>query len=101
MNIPNDQWFEPGDKVMKVSNCNLGKNIHPQGSTQMGKVYCIEACWRGLHCNAVNFIGFDQIFGVRGLRLGWPAQDYRKVEEIKLCVKAANFVTKPQELTPV
>lgn len=81
----NDQWFNPGDKVMRVNEAvilGLPYNrlpTHP--ATDYGKVLCVDRCFPEHSGNAVLFIGLKgKVF---------YARCFRKVEEVQLCVRAA------------
>lgn len=97
--MKNDQWFDIGDKVMQVSEdrhgCEPAENSDDE--TEFGKVYCVAAFWAG-KCgfNMVDFVGFNPIYDGWG-RCGFLAINFRKVEEIKLCVAAVNMAEKPKE----
>lgn len=94
-----DQWFSPGDKVMEVdveSSMNEAADGYREAEysqTKLGIVYCVErfeACpndW-----NAVWLVGIEN--GTEGLY----AAEFRRVEEIRLCLSA---VKKADELVKV
>lgn len=94
----NDQWFEPGDKVMRVSYANkLGLPLLPSPSltekTDFGNVLCVERCFPLGAWNRVLFVGVKP----RGVlpERGFFACCFRKVEEIKLCVQAVQRKPEP------
>ena len=92
MNRNDDQWFSPGDKCMRVSNaCELRlphNDILPKGS-ETGKVVCVVEFKDNYPIpNFVRFAGFE----------GWfYAANFRRVEEIQLCVKAAEQMKAPKK----
>lgn len=90
--MKNDQWFEPGDKVMRVGSGNTpGAEIvpfEPKLKPSFNQVFCVSACWKGKLSNLVDFVGSDGPFFKGNLRVGWPARHFRKVDEIKLCIAA-------------
>lgn len=87
----NDQWFEPGDKVMQVmSTAELGRPTSGRGGSLRGKVLCVLQCWanwRGY--NVVAFVGIPDD------GRGRYAACFRRVEEIRLCVRAAERMGEP------
>lgn len=95
----NDQWFQPGDKVMRVVG-NGRPGIHcDAGSPQMGQVYCVEAFYEGPKFNAVMLVGFGGWRYVAGnpYPIGWRASFFRKVDEIRLCCKAVARTSQPKK----
>jgi hypothetical protein len=98
----NDQFFQPGDKVMRVS---AGEGTPSTGGIQMeswpqyGVVYCVEDFYAGPRFNAVMLVGFSGWrYHTNGTKIGWAARAFRKVEEIKLCVAAAAHAKKTEEI---
>lgn len=95
-----DYWFEPGDKVMRVA---YGPEVVKFPSWQKlppnsekGKVLCVHSCWQEVDgWNRVLFVGIPIVPGS-----GFLAACFRRVEEIKLCVKAAQKVGEPVEVEP-
>lgn len=91
--MKDDQWFEPGDKVMRVAHephgsfCNSGLKRTP-----FGKVFTVNYCMPLVDGNAVFLIGIPS--PERGVR----AANFRKVKEIQLCVSAAKHVKKPKRV---
>lgn len=87
-----DQYFSPGDKVVRISG-NVGPNIYRgkdrPASPIYGKVYCVEDFWQGPCHNVVMLVGFGGWRYSNGMKVGWPANCFRKVEEVRLCVNAA------------
>jgi hypothetical protein len=91
----NDQWFEPGDKVVRVT--TVAKSLPgvkwkplPGGPwAPYGRVMCVSACWNDGKRNRVYFVGVPEAHG-------FLAACFRKVEEIKLCVRAAEKFSQPQ-----
>lgn len=99
--MQNDQWFLPGDKVMRVSSGSaLGTAVEhpPSHHPQYGVVYCVEDCWAGPLFNAVMLVGFGGWQYQNGMKAGWQACAFRKVEEIKLCVMAISHAKAPMEI---
>lgn len=93
--MKNDQYFEPGDKVMRVT---AGDKLFPRDiffggngltSVPYGAVVCVSWFEADAIANRVAFSGIDRVF---------LAACFRKVEEIKLCVNAVKSV-KQKELT--
>lgn len=93
-----DYWFEPGDKVMRVAYgpevAKFDKWLPHSSEAEKGRVLCVHACWRADNgWNYVTFVGVPITPGS-----GFLACCFRKVEEIKLCVKAAQKVGEPVEV---
>lgn len=92
-----DYWFERGDKVMRVAYADqlgLSFQVNTRPETDFGIVLCVEKCWQGVDgMNRVTFIGV-QMWGQ------CYASCFRKIEEIKLCVKAAQKVGESLEIEP-
>lgn len=85
-----DQWFEPGDKVMRVapSDCPL-----TQEDTPMGTVFCVQHVAIDHNQEAVM-----KLVGIKLRKTGWVCTErFRKVEEIQLCVRAAEAMKKPKK----
>lgn len=101
MSAKDDQWFSPGDKVMRVAGNTSGRPLinEPHGNgPKYGVVYCVEDFIEYSNCNVVMIVGFGGWrTSINGLRTGWPAASFRRVEEIRLCVEAANKVSKPEK----
>ncbi len=106
----NDQWFEPGDKVMRVATSSEAvgdirghwwyeKDDAPKSGPQFGRVYCVEDFWEGPRFNVVMLVGFGGWRYHGSFKVGWAASCFRKVEEIKLCVEAVKK-SKERTLTP-
>lgn len=96
-----DQWFRVGDKVMRVGSHRPDGNLltnYTGGIPQYGQIYCVEDFWEGPQFNVVMLVGFG---GWRidpwGRKVGWCATAFRKIDEIKLCIEAANKIKKPVE----
>lgn len=100
-----DQYFEPGDKVMRVgfelpSNAAAYNGPNQPDIPQYGKVYCVEDFWEGPVHNAIMLVGFGGWRFWRGMKAGWRAAHFRRVSEIKLCVRAAEKMSLPVEFAP-
>lgn len=66
-----------------------------------GEVYCVNQAWFAEDGSAViSFIGFPVELSVVGEQMGFLAMNFRKLEEIKLCVAAAEKA-KQLSLQPV
>jgi hypothetical protein len=94
-----DVWFEPGDKVIRVAYAyDLGLPLIPQrrltNQSDFGNVLCVERCFRLGDWNRVSFVGIKPT-GILPDR-GWYACCFRRVEEIQLCVRAAEKFKQPQ-----
>ena len=96
-----DQWFKPGDKVMRVSVAPVKprKAVVCEKPVELGTVYCVSDFYEGPEFNAVMLVGFGGFRRVRGnpYPVGFEARAFRKVEEIKICVAAANHAKAPQQ----
>lgn len=93
-----DQFFEPGDKVMRVAYASEFHNFFgsPPGgtnpATDYGNVLCVESCWpHPILGNRVSFVGIKT-----NTPNAWRAACFRKVDEIRLCQRALQ-----QRETPV
>lgn len=91
----NDQHFEPGDKVMRVSHAQeMGLEVtvgaHPK--TGFGVILCVLECFEADGFNWVRFVGIPCAHDE-----AWYARCFRCVEEIKLCVHAAERTRLPAE----
>jgi hypothetical protein len=97
--VNNDQWFQPGDKVIRVASiCHNPGRRHPGGAPQFGKVYVIRDCWTCEHgYNRVSVVGFSEGTNSGGFRAGWVATNFRKVEEIRLCIEAVKKAKAPKD----
>ncbi len=95
----NDVYFQAGDKVMRVGSEYAKARVYRgyQGSSpQFGTVYCVEGFYEGPDFNVVMLVGFgvwhyDSI----GRPIGWRAVNFRKVDEIKLCIAAVKKTSAP------
>lgn len=55
-----------------------------------GNVYCVEDAFQSLDGDhVITFTGFPKETNEMGLVIGFVAANFRKVEDIKLCVSAA------------
>lgn len=100
--MTNDQYFQPGDKVMRVMEdapllALFPIKVRHPNPPEFGRVYCVERCFAGGVCNLVHLVGIWHDTTADGRPKGFPAMMFRRVEEIKLCVRAANHVLKPVE----
>lgn len=95
---PNDQFFEPGDKVVQAltteellklcPDVNIKLNSPDYGSSH--EVYCIVECFpTATDYNAVRLVGFGNI--------SFPAAYFRKVDEIARCVRVAEMLKTPTD----
>jgi hypothetical protein len=92
----NDQWFQPGDKVMRVAFAAWDFGLPTEGvdyppETEKGKVLCVAACTTHGKYNFVRFVGVVGFY---------YACCFRKIEEIKLCVRAAEKFHQPATTEP-
>lgn len=99
--MKNDQWFEPGDKVMRV--CDVEDSGFPEGlakSPPYGEVLCVVDFCEQDDGNLCLFAGYPMTI-YDGKEWWETAACYRKVEEIRLCVKAAQAIKeiKPEEVS--
>ncbi len=99
-----DQYFEVGDKVMRVEPRSMpGTYPHEGPFPKMGVVYCISDFWEGPEFNVVMLVGFGGFrYDALNRPIGWRAVYFRKVEEIKICLQAVAKIEtkKPQEVSP-
>lgn len=88
-----DQWFEPGDKVMRVAHASNSAmqrtNLH-ETDAPYGQVFNVEEC---SHHKGYSWVALT------GINLWLLANNFRKVEEIRLCVEAVKK-TKTKKSTP-
>lgn len=99
MNKIQDQWFEPGDKVVRVQDVQFTvKEIEERPSTLPNdKVLCVHA-----FINHPLYGNFVQITGYNAGSEWWsPAREFRRVEDIQLCVRAAQAMKQPQTAQPL
>lgn len=84
----NDQWFEPGDKVMRVKASDYEEW---QRMTPFGKVFCVKDCWICLSDGrpTMRLVGLEEHTSL--------TERFRKVEEIQLCVRAAEAMKNPKK----
>lgn len=87
---------EPGNAVEPRSRSN------PNGCPLMGQVYCVEDFWEGPQFNVVMLVGFGgwQYSERNGMKIGWRAVYFRKVDEIALCVRALEKAGILQDVSP-
>jgi hypothetical protein len=98
----NDIYFEPGDKVMRVaSECrHTGRKSNTGKAPEFGKVYCVEDFYEGSEFNVVMLVGFGGwVYDSRGRPVGWRAINFRKVDEIKICLRAVESLKAPVQST--
>ena len=99
-----EQYFNPGDKVMRVGSISLrpiDRSILKRQPPQFGEILCVERCWKNGRHNYVMFAGFGApYYSSKGYEIGLIAQNFRKVDEIKLCLAAVAHdrapITSPQ-----
>lgn len=85
----NDQWFEAGDKVMRVSNWNPGGLVDGSKEKPFGHIFCVEYSFQScVGMNGVKFVG---------VQIPALASNFRRIEEIKLCVEAAAKMKQPKK----
>ena len=91
----NDQWFEPGDKVMRVAydvppleQVAIYPAIPSLDLIPYGKVFCVESCYQTRVGPRMRFVGVLE----PPESIGIYTNNFRKVEEIRLCVEAAKRV---------
>ena len=91
----NDQVFQPGDKVMLVAReMSPGAESHgphPNGSIEYSRVYCVTHCWwsPAFSEHRCALVGYPPgPINPDGTPIGFRTANFRKVEEIKLCVEA-------------
>ncbi len=97
-----DQYFQPGDKVMRVSSPVASGYTRPDNygmkdMPEYGIVYCVEDFWEGPQFNVIMLVGVGGWRYHGGMKVGWQARRFRKVEEIKLCVGALEHTKKPEK----
>ncbi len=95
-----DQYFQPGDKVMKVCGAReLGISVRSERPVPCGIVFCVsEFCDRSPLHNGVRLVGVENSLNDFGDKKWFPAGCFRKVAEIKLCIAAVEHINKS---TPV
>lgn len=97
---PDDIYFKPGDKVMRVYPGREHGIPATHGYPVMGSVYRVEDFYEGPDFNAVMLVGFGGFkYDAFGQPIGWRAKHFRKVEEIRLCVAAVKHTQSPVETT--
>lgn len=95
MSTRNDQWFEPGEKVIMVSDTiEDGIQYDEASSPEIGPTYCVSNFWTDPDGdNWIQLVGFKyEPASAYFYEQGELARDFRKVEEIKLCVEAVRKV---------
>lgn len=95
--------FSPGDKIMRVGGASGKRQAifsDYQGPyPKFGVVYCVEDFWKGPRFNVIMIVGFGGWrYSRNGMKIGWYAGAFRKVEEIRLCVAALQHGQQPKEL---
>jgi hypothetical protein len=82
-----DQWFEPGDKVMRVAEAHLLGFPNCSGpiarGTEFGNVLCVQSCVVLNGINRVFFVGIESHNG-----RPFFACCFRRVTEIQLINRA-------------
>ncbi len=94
----NDQWFEPGDKVMFIGRTAGGTVVEVGGGApKAGVIYCVEDFAAYDYGNQFTVVGGGGWSWVSW----WPdpfcyaAQEFRKAEEVRLILQA--FSKQPKE----
>lgn len=90
-----DQWFEPGDKVMRVAD-QYADTDALGGGPPFNVVLCVARFSEDPEGNLVECVGYPIL---EDDETEWwdSASDFRKVEEIQLCVRAAEAMKKPKK----
>lgn len=93
--MKNYQWFEPGDKVMRVgyektlADNDLVKYLEDDnGSTPLGRLFYVHQCY-------IDPLDSQPTMQLVGCSCEFLTHNFRKVEEIQLCVKAAEAFKNP------
>lgn len=96
--MKDDQYFSPGDKVTRVAYADaLGIQVHYttcHPETDFGHVLCVSEFIEDNSGNRIRFVGIP----LRDPTELWFACCFRKVEELKLCVRAAQHFKKGVEV---
>lgn len=90
-----DQWFEPGDKVVRVADQNADTDTR-DGGPPFNVVLCVARFCEDPEGNLVECVGYPVL---EDDETEWwdSASDFRKVEEIQLCVRAAEAMKNPKK----
>lgn len=94
-----NQYFNVGDKVARVEN-NPGDPGAPSSmkDTPLGVVLCVSETARFADgTQGVAFVDFPKMV-LSHTEWWYSANDYRKVEEIQLCVRAAEKMKTSEEV---
>lgn len=83
-----DQIFSPGDKVARALHEGPDHLEDGINDAPFGVVFCVELCFSSPWGDAVTFVGLEDAF---------LANNFRRVEEIQLCVSAAKHFKQPQK----
>ncbi len=68
-----------------------------ENDAHFGIVYCVRDCWRSGTGHVIfSIVGIPEVLRPNGSKCGWVTANFRKVEEIQLCVKAEEHAKKPQ-----
>lgn len=93
-----DQWFQPGQKVLRAVAADPTQPEEAHFYSDMvpfGVVFCVDRCFE---CpggyNVLWFTGLPIPYEDHDS--GWVAANFRAVEEVRLCVEAAQHVKKPE-----
>lgn len=96
--MKNDQWFEPGNKVMRVSCVHPKTGVAAENGLDRipyGRVFCVKSCFIGLQgLPLMMLVGVSLPPHLEGIH----THNFRKVEEIKLCVAAAKQAEKKTQV---
>lgn len=69
--------------------------VIPNTDAKYGEVYCVSDFWTTDGYNWINLVGIPSTFDEWGRPCGYLAMEFRKVEEIKLCVAATKRIKAP------
>lgn len=104
--MKDDQYFKVGDKVMLVDETPPPSAGPPDPAVDdedvdFGIIYVVAEFEEDPeYYNVISLVGKRPLFVVNGVIIGWPACNFRKVEEVKLCVQAAAKHRQPIEAMP-
>lgn len=89
----NDLPFKPGDKVMRVSEKSsvIGLSHSLPELLPYGRTFCVKDCYPTYAGPRMQLVGIELPF----MSIGIICDNFRKVEEIRLCIEAVKKVTHP------